>query len=374
MRKAVQLDPGSVLARIQLGMALHRSQQPTEARRVFADAEAAFPDSPDVLNYHGELLVEAQEMEAAKAKFSGALSISGNKFALAHVNLGVLELHRKQDLEATEPPAPPRPAPPRPARSRGRGGGGGLLAPPPRASLPRLRPARAQAAIKHCEKAISVDPLCETAHVHMAHLCLQKYDLRGAVAAYDRAVEMLRLKQATDGPSPGLPAAWPLRPPLAHPLPRRRLLTPARPAAAPGAGRLLLDARGDRSAARAHRLAARDLRATPRRASPARGDGGGWDGLRPRATEGPSALLAAGRIGRMEPRMLGCRVHISESVYGAPRGESPSSSRGNTQITKQVTGVRSQDTSPFLTNTKKENRLRASECYPAENYGLRVYR
>jgi len=132
LRKAVQLDPGSVLARIQLGMALHRSQQPTEARRVFADAEAAFPDSPDVLNYHGELLVEAQEMEAAKAKFSGALSISGNKFALAHVNLGVLELHRKQDLEATEPPAPPRPAPPRPLAWAWR------WRRPPRASSSRL--------------------------------------------------------------------------------------------------------------------------------------------------------------------------------------------------------------------------------------------
>jgi len=27
------------------------------------DIEAKFPDSPDVLNYHGELLVEAQEFD-----------------------------------------------------------------------------------------------------------------------------------------------------------------------------------------------------------------------------------------------------------------------------------------------------------------------
>ena len=40
-----------------------------------------------------------------------------------------------------------------------------------------------------------MDPLCETAHVHMAHLCLQKYDLEGALAAYDSAVALLRMKQ-----------------------------------------------------------------------------------------------------------------------------------------------------------------------------------
>jgi hypothetical protein len=33
------------------------------------------------------------------------------------------------------------------------------------------------------------------AHVHMAHLCLQKNDLEAAVASYDRAVGLLRMKQ-----------------------------------------------------------------------------------------------------------------------------------------------------------------------------------
>eukprot|EP00967_Tisochrysis_lutea_P102295 scaffold153917_cov33-Tisochrysis_lutea.AAC.1 len=150
LRKAVALDAGSILARIQLGMALHRSGQPTEARRVFADAEAAFPSSPDVLNYHGELLVEAQDFDTAKKKFTAALKASKDKYALAYVNLGVLELHRSQDIES---------------------------------------------AIRQCERAIAVDPLCETAHVHMAHLCLQKYDLEGAVKSYDAAVALLRMKQ-----------------------------------------------------------------------------------------------------------------------------------------------------------------------------------
>ena len=45
------------------------------------------------------------------------------------------------------------------------------------------------------EQAIEVDKLCETAHVHMAHLCLQKFDLEGAVRSYDEAVALLRMKQ-----------------------------------------------------------------------------------------------------------------------------------------------------------------------------------
>lgn len=89
-----------VLARIQLGMALHRNQQQSEAQRVFQDAEESFPRSPDVLNYHGELLVEANQFELAKSKFNAALEASDNGFALAHVNLGVLQLHAHQDIAA----------------------------------------------------------------------------------------------------------------------------------------------------------------------------------------------------------------------------------------------------------------------------------
>ena len=72
LRKAVELDPDSVLAHIQLGMALHRSSQPTQARSIFAAAEKKFPESPDVLNYYGELLVEAGDLDGARTKFTGA--------------------------------------------------------------------------------------------------------------------------------------------------------------------------------------------------------------------------------------------------------------------------------------------------------------
>ena len=55
--------------------------------------------------------------------------------------------------------------------------------------------ADADAALKSCLHAIDVDPLCETAHVHLAHLHLQRNDLEAAIAAYDRGIALLRVKQ-----------------------------------------------------------------------------------------------------------------------------------------------------------------------------------
>ena len=54
------------------------------------------------------------------------------------------------------------------------------------------------------------------AHVHMAHLCLQKNDLEAAVASYDHAVNLLRMKQELidcyrSGLGPGLGLGLALR-------------------------------------------------------------------------------------------------------------------------------------------------------------------
>ena len=43
--------------------------------------------------------------------------------------------------------------------------------------------------------AVEVDPLCEAAHVHLAHLALQQNDLKGAVQSYDKAISLLRMHQ-----------------------------------------------------------------------------------------------------------------------------------------------------------------------------------
>jgi len=150
LKKSVRLDGGSVLARIQLGMAHHRLKQTTDARTVFQETEARFPTSPDALNYHGEFLIDSGDFEGAKAKFEKAIEVSNGGFALAHVNLGVIKLHAENDS----------------AR-----------------------------AIEFCKQAIAADPLCETAHIHLAHLMLQISDLGAAVVSFDDAVALIRVKQ-----------------------------------------------------------------------------------------------------------------------------------------------------------------------------------
>ena len=40
----------------------------------------------------------AGELEPARRKFDEAIRVSGGRFALAHVNKGVLKLHESQDL------------------------------------------------------------------------------------------------------------------------------------------------------------------------------------------------------------------------------------------------------------------------------------
>ena len=157
LKKSVKLDNGSLLSRLQLGMAHHRLKQLAEARAVFQEAEARFPDSPDALNYHGEFLVETGDLAGAAEKFRKALEVSGGCFAISHVNLGVLDLHQE----------------------------GG--------HSPDIDGALARFA-----QAIEADALCETAHVHMAHLMLQQNKWAEAVACFDKALALLRVKQEVE--------------------------------------------------------------------------------------------------------------------------------------------------------------------------------
>jgi len=157
LKKSVKLDSGSLLSRLQLGMAHHRLKQMAEARAAFQEAEARFPDSPDALNYHGEFLVETGDLTGAADKFRKALDVSNGRFAISHVNLGVLQLHQEGNR------------------------------------LPDL-----DGAIARFKQAIEADPLCETAHVHMAHLKLQQSEWAAAVSCFDDALALLRVKQEVE--------------------------------------------------------------------------------------------------------------------------------------------------------------------------------
>jgi len=149
LRDAVRLDPQSILAHVHLGMGLLRNNQHTEANDAFEKALALFPSSPDVHNYYGEFLLETSKLEEATRMLDRAVELGGANFAPGVVNQAVLKM-----VQSDMP-----------------------------------------GAMEFLKKAIQMDPLCETAHVHLAHLYIQDKDLKSAVESYDKAIDLLRVPQ-----------------------------------------------------------------------------------------------------------------------------------------------------------------------------------
>ena len=94
-------------------------------------------------------MMELNNLEGAKDKIEKAAELGGGKFALAHVNQAVLCM-QSGDMTG---------------------------------------------AMAQLQTAIKVDPLCETAHVHMSHLHIQNKDLAAAIKSYDAAINLLRVPQ-----------------------------------------------------------------------------------------------------------------------------------------------------------------------------------
>lgn len=75
-KKAIELNPEIPFLYVQLAVAQYRSQQVDEAMETFKTAEERFPKSADILNYHGEVLLELRQIDEATRKFDrGACEI-----------------------------------------------------------------------------------------------------------------------------------------------------------------------------------------------------------------------------------------------------------------------------------------------------------
>ncbi|KAJ3106788.1 TOM (translocase of outer membrane) complex component [Phlyctochytrium bullatum] len=64
-RASLALDDDFVYAHIQLGVALYKSGEQSQATLVFEKARRKFPESPEIYNYYGELLIDQQSFEEA---------------------------------------------------------------------------------------------------------------------------------------------------------------------------------------------------------------------------------------------------------------------------------------------------------------------
>ncbi|OUM66123.1 hypothetical protein PIROE2DRAFT_59575 [Piromyces sp. E2] len=144
-KKSAELDPSFVFCYIQQGVAYYRNGSTPTAIKTFEDASKKFPNSPDLHNYYGEILMDLQRFDDAMNEFDKASKVAP-QLPFSYVNKAIL-YQQKMDLLNSE---------------------------------------------KFVRKAIEVDPECDIAHVHLAQICLQKHDIAEAVEEYGKAIEVAR--------------------------------------------------------------------------------------------------------------------------------------------------------------------------------------
>lgn len=258
LQRGLAADESVMLTHVQLAMSYFRLGRREEALRAFATAERLFPESAEVFNFHGELLVECNQLSEALGKFDTAVRVGGDRLAAAYVNkANAIAISRGgPDEEVCAGTGGARPGgarpggarresawlgtarrPGRPRREtsgigtpRGVGSSGLLLRARRVPELSRLRPVPALSArapsrqvVALIEAAAKADPLSEAALIHLAQLKWQRSELQEAVELYDRAIELLRTKEVRSlGPSA------PAQPRPARPAAHRRAASPSR--------------------------------------------------------------------------------------------------------------------------------------------------
>ncbi|BGP36980.1 TOM (translocase of outer membrane) complex component [Rhodotorula kratochvilovae] len=149
-RKSSELDPAFIFSHIQLAVAQYKSGSTEKALHQFRRLVEKNPQSPEVYNYYGELLLDQQQFTEAVAMFDKSIELS--KFAvprnvLPMVNKALAIFQHRQDFVAAE-------------------------------------------AI--CREAVEIDPQCDVGVATLAQLLLQQNKVTEAVEMFERSAEMAR--------------------------------------------------------------------------------------------------------------------------------------------------------------------------------------
>jgi len=75
-KKSAELDPSFVFCYIQQGVAYYRNGSTPTAIKTFEDASKNFPNSPDLHNYYGEILMDLQRFDDALNEFDKASKVA----------------------------------------------------------------------------------------------------------------------------------------------------------------------------------------------------------------------------------------------------------------------------------------------------------
>ncbi|KAI7855948.1 hypothetical protein BDC45DRAFT_505152 [Circinella umbellata] len=144
--ESIRLDDSFVYAPIQLGVAQYKLGQIDSSLATFESTLKKFPQSSEVHNYFGELLLEQQNLPQALEMFTKAIALDQNN-PLPYINKAMLTYQVMRDPNE---------------------------------------------AIRLCKIALTVDPACDAAVASLAQILLEQGNLEEALKYYEIAIDLAR--------------------------------------------------------------------------------------------------------------------------------------------------------------------------------------
>lgn len=149
--KSKELNPGNVYAHIQLACIVYRQGNFAKCEEMFKAAKAAFPTSPEVPNYYGEILFDRKDTAGAIKQFDVAAVLQEK---LPTFNVGALPLINKSVVYQMQQ--------------------------------------NVDQTIEILTKATELDPKSEVARMSLGQMYLSKGDVEGAIQKFDEACKLSR--------------------------------------------------------------------------------------------------------------------------------------------------------------------------------------
>ncbi|KAI7828012.1 hypothetical protein BC939DRAFT_483512 [Gamsiella multidivaricata] len=144
--KSIELEPKFVFSHIQYGVAQYKIGNISDAMNIFKKALKDFPESGDVNNYYGELLLDQQQFDQAFERFDKAINLKPSN-PLPYINKALLVFQWKQDPAGAE---------------------------------------------KLCLQSLDADPECDVAIATLGQLFLQQGKIERAIEYFDKSIDMAR--------------------------------------------------------------------------------------------------------------------------------------------------------------------------------------
>ncbi|GAA5890826.1 hypothetical protein JCM6882_008827 [Rhodosporidiobolus microsporus] len=149
-RRSSELDPSFIFSHIQLAVAQYKSGAQEKALHQFRRLVEKHPESAEVWNYFGELLLDQQRFEEAIGAFDKSLELgkdSHPRNVLPMVNKSLAIFQHRQDFASAE---------------------------------------------QTVREAVTIDPQCDVGVATLAQLLLQQNKVQEAVGMFERSAEMAR--------------------------------------------------------------------------------------------------------------------------------------------------------------------------------------